>query len=49
MEKINISEKFKVFSDCWSPKIAGELNDSYVKFVKLKDEFVWHYHDTEDE
>jgi mannose-6-phosphate isomerase-like protein (cupin superfamily) len=49
VEKINISEKFKVFSDYWSPKIAGELNDCYVKFVKLKGEFVWHHHDNEDE
>ena len=27
----------------------GELNDSYVKLAKLKGEFVWHKHDTEDE
>ena len=49
MEKINLSEKFGRFSDCWSPKIIGELNDSYVKAVKVKGEFVWHHHDHEDE
>ena len=27
----------------------GELNDSYVKLVKLQGEFVWHHHDAEDE
>jgi mannose-6-phosphate isomerase-like protein (cupin superfamily) len=49
MEKINIAEKFALFNDYWSPKIAGELNDSVIKFVKVKGEFVWHHHDQEDE
>ena len=49
MEKVNLTEKFSKFSDYWSPKIAGELNDSYVKLVKLKGEFVWHHHEQEDE
>lgn len=49
MKKINIHEKFALFSDYWSPKIAGELNGQQVKLVKLKGEFVWHKHDHEDE
>lgn len=49
MEKVNLSQKFSLFSDYWSPKIAGELNDSHVKLVKLKGEFVWHHHEQEDE
>jgi mannose-6-phosphate isomerase-like protein (cupin superfamily) len=49
MEKVNIAQKFALFSDHWSPKIAGEVNDSYVKLVKLKGEFVWHHHEHEDE
>jgi mannose-6-phosphate isomerase-like protein (cupin superfamily) len=49
MEKVNLNEKFSKFSDHWSPKIAGEINDSYVKLVKLKGEFVWHHHEQEDE
>jgi mannose-6-phosphate isomerase-like protein (cupin superfamily) len=48
-EPVNITEKFTRFDDYWSPRIAGELNDSYVKLVKVKGEFVWHHHDTEDE
>lgn len=48
-EKVNLSQKFSLFSDHWSPKIAGELNDSYVKLVKFQGEFVWHHHDHEDE
>jgi mannose-6-phosphate isomerase-like protein (cupin superfamily) len=49
MQVVNVAEKFSRFSDHFSPKIVGELNDSYVKLVKLKGEFVWHHHDAEDE
>lgn len=49
METVNLAEKFGLFQDYWSPKIAGELNDSYLKLVKLKGEFVWHHHEHEDE
>lgn len=49
MEKVNLAEKFSSFSDRWSPKIIGELNDFHVKAVKLKGEFIWHHHDDEDE
>ena len=49
MEKANLSAKFASFTEYWSPKIVGELNDSHVKVVKLKGEFVWHHHDAEDE
>ena len=49
MEKVNLSEKFGLFEDLWSPKIVGELNESYVKLVKLQGEFVWHRHEEEDE
>ena len=49
MELVNLNEKLGKFSDHWSPKIVGELNDSYVKLVKLKGEFIWHHHDHEDE
>src|SRR3989454_412955 len=49
MRSVNLTEKFRLFDDYWSPKIAGELNDSYVKLVKLKGEFVWHHHEREDE
>lgn len=49
MHKINISEKLSLFSDHYNPRIVGELNGQQVKLVKLKGEFVWHKHDSEDE
>jgi mannose-6-phosphate isomerase-like protein (cupin superfamily) len=49
VEKVNVAQKFDLFSDYWSPKIAAELNDSYIKLAKFKGEFVWHHHENEDE
>jgi mannose-6-phosphate isomerase-like protein (cupin superfamily) len=49
IEKVNLSEKFGLFGEHWNPKIAGEVNDSYVKLVKFSGSFVWHKHEDEDE
>lgn len=49
MDKINLAEKFSHISEYWKPYIAGELNGQLVKLDKLKGEFVWHHHETEDE
>lgn len=49
MKKVNIKEKFSLFSDHWNPRIIGELNGQQVKAAKLKGPFVWHQHDAEDE
>lgn len=48
-QKVNLAEKFNRFSDYCNPRIVGEVNDCYVKVVKLKGEFVWHHHENEDE
>jgi mannose-6-phosphate isomerase-like protein (cupin superfamily) len=49
MDVINIQEKFKLFSDLWSPKKVGELNGQQVLLAKVKGEFVFHKHEFEDE
>ncbi len=49
IEKVNVKEKLNLFSEHWTPKIAGEINNFAVKLVKLQGEFVWHHHDVEDE
>ena len=46
---MNLKEKLGRVREHWSPKIVGELNDTYVKVVKLRGEFVWHHHEREDE
>jgi mannose-6-phosphate isomerase-like protein (cupin superfamily) len=49
MEAINISEKFKLFNEQWTPKKIGELNGQQVLLAKIKGEFIWHSHKNEDE
>ena len=49
MERVNLAEKLASFEEYWKPKIVAEVNDAYVKLVKVKGEFVWHRHETEDE
>jgi mannose-6-phosphate isomerase-like protein (cupin superfamily) len=49
VEKVNLAAKLGLFHEYWSPKIVGELNESYVKLVKFKGEFIWHFHEREDE
>ena len=49
MERIDLAEKLSKFKDLWNPRIVAQLNDQYVKLVKLKGEFVWHSHEHEDE
>ncbi len=47
--KINLEENLAQFDEYWSPRIIGELNGQHLKLAKLKGEFMWHYHELEDE
>jgi mannose-6-phosphate isomerase-like protein (cupin superfamily) len=47
--KVPLAAALARFSDHWSPKIVGEVNDAHIKLAKLKGEFVWHHHEAEDE
>ena len=49
MDKVNLAQKFSLFTEHYRPKIVGEINDAYVKLVKLEGDFMWHHHDNEDE
>lgn len=49
MEKINLLQKFGLFTEQWTPKIVGELNGQHIKLTRLQGEFVWHKHENEDE
>ncbi len=40
------AEKLQEF---WSPKVIGELDDTYIKVAKLRGTLCWHQHDDEDE
>ena len=49
MDKVDLTQKFSLFDEYWSPKIVGELNGQVVKIAKLKGQFIWHHHELEDE
>jgi mannose-6-phosphate isomerase-like protein (cupin superfamily) len=49
MKPINPKEKLKSFSQHWHPHQIAVVNDMQVLLAKVKDEFVWHQHEEEDE
>ncbi len=46
---IRLEDKFDLFTDHWSPKIIGRVDDYDVKIVKVRGELVRHDHQDEDE
>lgn len=49
MKKIDLSAKFDLFEDLWSPKIIASSNGQLIKLAKVQGAFVWHSHAHEDE
>lgn len=47
--KINLDQKFGLFSEHWRPKVVAALNGQEIKIIKVKGVFPWHSHATEDE
>lgn len=48
-QRISLREKLDRFQGLWEPKIVAQVNDAYVKLVKLRGEYMWHHHEREDE
>jgi quercetin dioxygenase-like cupin family protein len=47
---MNLKNAFLGLDNYFSPKIIGEVNDQYIKVVKIKGQEVpWHNHENEDE
>lgn len=47
---INVKDQIKELQTYYSPKIIAEVNNEYVKIVKIKgDKVPWHTHENEDE
>jgi quercetin dioxygenase-like cupin family protein len=47
---MNLKDAFLGLENYFSPKIIGEVNDQYIKVVKIKGQEVpWHIHENEDE
>ncbi len=47
---MNLKDAFLSLGNYFAPKIIGEVNDQYIKVVKIKGQEVpWHNHESEDE
>lgn len=47
---MNLKNKFQFIHEYFSPKVVGEVNDTYIKLAKIKGEDIpWHNHADEDE
>ncbi len=49
MTVVDLATKLASFTDVWTPKIIGMVDDYHVYVAKLEGDFVWHAHDTGDE
>jgi mannose-6-phosphate isomerase-like protein (cupin superfamily) len=49
LKTINLHNKFSRFSKHWHPHQIAIVDDMQVLLAKIKDEFVWHTHEEEDE
>jgi mannose-6-phosphate isomerase-like protein (cupin superfamily) len=49
MKSINLKQKHSSFSKHWHPHQIAIVDDMQVLLAKVKDEFVWHAHEKEDE
>ncbi|THT98268.1 cupin domain-containing protein [Lampropedia puyangensis] len=46
---INLTQKFALFHEQWSPKVVAEMNEYQFKIVRLQGDFIWHTHTDTDE
>lgn len=47
--KVNLAEKFELFSDVWAPRIVAHYNGHEVRIARAEGEFPWHSHPENDE
>src|ERR1700738_681307 len=46
---VSLEERLASIDKFWSPQTIALVNDTAVKIPKLKGEFIWHFHEAEDE
>ncbi|MEM6857760.1 MAG: cupin domain-containing protein [Pseudomonadota bacterium] len=47
--KVNLAEKFALFEEQWSPRLAARYNGNEVRLARLEGDFHWHAHSDSDE
>ncbi len=45
----NLDASFSRFTETWRPHVVGQIDNMMIKLAKFEGEFVWHYHEVEDE
>lgn len=46
---VSLQERLASINKFYSPQTIALVNDTAVKITKLKGEFIWHFHEAEDE
>lgn len=49
LKKVKLADAFSTFTDTWSPRVGGDINEFQIKLAKFEGPFHWHHHDNEDE
>ena len=47
--KVSIGQRLPAINQIYSPETIAQVNDTAIKITKLKGEFIWHFHENEDE
>jgi mannose-6-phosphate isomerase-like protein (cupin superfamily) len=48
-ESVSLAAALSTFTELWSPRIVGQVNDYDVRVGKVQGEYVWHSHPDTDE
>jgi mannose-6-phosphate isomerase-like protein (cupin superfamily) len=48
-EPVSVADALSRFTELWSPRIIGRVNDYDVRVAKVQGEYVWHTHADTDE
>ncbi len=46
---ISLELACSALTELWSPRVVGQVNNQYIKVVRVQGEFPWHSHEHEDE
>lgn len=46
--KKGLDAAFAAFTETWTPRVAGQVNDMQIKLAKFQGAFTWRFHNTED-
>jgi mannose-6-phosphate isomerase-like protein (cupin superfamily) len=49
MQTVSLKAVAAGLTELWSPRVVGEVDDSYVKVAKVHGSLAWHSHENEDE